>query len=582
MKHLISIVLGVLLVTCIAFIALRAWSYPFVLDDNDQWAYIQGKNSLSECFTWDCYGLYRPVKNILYYGLLSWGGQAATLGHLLSLLFYLFTTGLVWTWFWRWNRSKTWAFVPTLMWALAPTQVSSLIWLTCANIVIATGALVGALLCYDLARECWQPARRRAVLWLVLSVLTYLFSLFCYEGAIVLPALILLVDWRQSRGRPWQPGNVLFLVPFVALALGFICLRWSVVPPAEGNPSIRVAGGWQISLASAYFTMQHLWTWLAPWGRQELLGTFVWGKTVGLNVILLCWLLVGWLLMQAHKQRHHLPDVTIGILWFFLAFLPMSNLIPFKNGPFGDYYLVIPSLGLVCAVTGLLRRGVDLWRAQDAGYRLRWTGKVCCFVLLGWRVASLGATIQWCDTWGHQETLCYQSMMLRPYSFRARSNLAMHLCRHGHLDEAEVLIQECIAQAPWVPIHYNILGDIQTEAGNHEEAEQSYRQTLVRDPNDLHAHFALARTYMDHLGKKAKAKEHCVWLLGRTWNRYTEDTAIALSRLQREQEEPDKALHTLRDTCRRSIHAQKTRRELQRMEARQLKDAVTMNGRGEH
>ncbi|MFC1764542.1 hypothetical protein ACFL6U_21050 [Planctomycetota bacterium] len=567
MKRLVPIVLGILLVTCIMLVAVRALSYPFFLDDHDQWGYVQGKNSLAECLTWDCYGLYRPVKNVLYYGLDRWGERSVQMSHWLCLGLYLVTTGLVWGWFYRWFRHGNWASAATAIWALAPTQVSSLIWLSCANIVLAVGAVAGALSCYDLARVCWPQQPKRSMTWLGLSALVYLFALFCYEGAIILPGLLALVDWRRGRGI-WRKINVVMLLPFAVLAVGFVCLRWSVVPPNElTNPAIRVAGDWQISLASAYFALQHLWSWLAPWGRQELIGTFVWGQTVSVGGVVLCWLLVIWLLVQAFKLRHRYPDVTLGVLWFFVAFLPMSNLIPFKNGPFGDYYLVIPSLGLAWAVVGLLRQLTPLWWARKTVPVLCRVGTVCFLGLVCWRAATIHTVLEWCDTWGHRETLFYRSMLVRPYSFRARANLATGLHMRGHLEEAKTLIHECIDQAPWVPIHYNILGDIQSKEGDFTAACASFNRALALESKNLYSHYALARTCMEHLDDPQGALEHSRWLVACHWNRYTEDSAIGLSRIQCELGEPDKALEVLHEVCHRSAHADKARKELKRLEA---------------
>ena len=136
MKYLVPVFLLGLLITVVSLIGYQGASTPFFLDDVDEMTYIHGLDSLAFCFGGDCYGLFRPIKNLIFYSVSTFMSESAQAGHALSFAFYLTTTAMVFWWFKRWFGSRVWAAVAVTIWALAPTQVNNLTWLSSANILV--------------------------------------------------------------------------------------------------------------------------------------------------------------------------------------------------------------------------------------------------------------------------------------------------------------------------------------------------------------------------------------------------------------------------------------------------------------
>jgi len=77
--------------------------------------------------------------------------------------------------------------------------------------------------------------------------------------------------------------------------------------------------------------------------------TLFWGRVV------LSWSCLGILSWGAWRLRKEAPAVGIGLLVYLAWFFPVSNLVPLRNGPYADYYLVLPSIGLAMAFVGVLQ-----------------------------------------------------------------------------------------------------------------------------------------------------------------------------------------------------------------------------------
>ena len=72
-----------------------------------------------------------------------------------------------------------------------------------------------------------------------------------------------------------------------------------------GNPSFpHEIEAWQISASAPYFLWSHLIMWIAPWGRLEVLGSYLWDHSIPAMILPFCWLLlVGVILMIIREWK---------------------------------------------------------------------------------------------------------------------------------------------------------------------------------------------------------------------------------------------------------------------------------------
>ena len=535
---------GLALAVLITLLFYQFRTAPPLLDDVDEMDYIQSRPGISELFRQDCYGLFRPVKNMLFLLVTRTGPVRPIIWHGLSWLLFLTVTGLAWAVFRRLLRQAGWAMAAAALFALAPTQVSSLAWFSCANILAMTGLLLAALLAYDEARQ--RAAAAAWPFWL-LAATAYGLALFSYESALCFPVLLIL--WDAVRGRPtWcSSSSRRAYFGFALLAVGYAALRYAVRGQFHlDNENIQPQPAWHLTLASAWFTVDHLSLWLWPFGRQNLLGTFVWQPSLMGARLLPAWGLAGGVALTLFLLRHRRPLVAFGGVWFVVAFLPTSNFIPLRSGPFADYYLVLPSFGLALVLTDLLRW---LWARQVETRRVRRAtalGALALVCLLTvWRGAAAAEGLVWASAWNSPVDLLQRTLAARPESYAAEHNLARLYLINGQLEEARHAAEKAQQQAPWSGQAWMVLGDVHTRQGRAQAALACYEKAAALRPGDGYPLSGRGYVYETLLNDAPQAETCYRQALALRWTSSSLTAAINLSRLLAMSRRLDEALQVI-------------------------------------
>jgi len=136
----------------LALVCLLAWpgmKAPLLLDDLDQLDLANGFSSWQDCFGKDACGLFRPVKNLIFYGL---GDVSVFRWHALNLALYLTAIPVVYLFLRRLLDSPAWAFAAVTLWATCPTQASTAVWMSCVNISLAIAFTCACVYFHDFSR----------------------------------------------------------------------------------------------------------------------------------------------------------------------------------------------------------------------------------------------------------------------------------------------------------------------------------------------------------------------------------------------------------------------------------------------
>jgi len=258
-----------------------------------------------------------------------------------------------------------WGLCVMAVWALAPTQVSTLAFMSCSNIAWCGALAFWAWVLHELGAS--KPVGMGIVLRLMSGTLLF-GALLCYEAAIALPLVLVVWDLSRGRVRIWsETAGKLDLaglfrrsarwIPVGLASVAFLVLQNSLgMDLSVGNQCFGPMSDGVVTASSGWFLLHHLWLWLWPFGGQFLMGSYAmesatlfWGRVV------LSWGCLGILSWGAWRLRKEAPAVGIGLLVYLAWFFPVSNLVPLRNGPYADYYLVLPSIGLAMAFVGVLQ-----------------------------------------------------------------------------------------------------------------------------------------------------------------------------------------------------------------------------------
>ncbi len=341
---------------------------------------------------------------------------------------------------------------------------------------------------------------------LAAAVALYLVAMLFKESAAVLPGLLLVADWIGVHRDGWRAmlrrsGRYLAYAPALIL---FLILRSNVVElalPAQ-QEVIAAASGAQRRLLAAETVLRyagqlcvpvHLSADYADYTRTIPLTPTGWSIVATLvgwaGVLGVC----AWL---AHR-RSAMP--LLGIAWFAVAILPVSNLIIPIGTIRADRLLYVPSVGFALFAAHWLSRL----------YAKRPTAAVVVLTLMlgfyGWRTVTRNRV------WATAESLWTQTVMDNPGSAAAWSALGnLHRDRQEYRQAAESYGRSIELREGAGFFH----GDARVERGralqnlgDARRASEEYRTVLARRPTHYAALINLGTLLLNDPSSRAEAEE---------------------------------------------------------------------------
>jgi tetratricopeptide (TPR) repeat protein len=305
--------------------------------------------------------IWRPLTTLSF--AIDWAlsGGAAAWFHLVNVLWHVAACILV-------LRLLRELFAPpaalagALLFAVHPVHVEAV-----ANVVgrgdvmAAVFALAACLLWIRRPDQETRPAARTVIAASALFAL----ALFAKESAVMLPALLLLLDaargrWRLS-GATIRPYARAVAPAFAALALvlaGYLGLRAAVLDsfaPARVHPAADVLGSrWHLILTSLQAWPHYLRLLLFPrtllidYGPRIIMPATTWTSSAVLGLTILVGLVLGGVLALARGRGR----TALGLLWLPVAILPLSNLLFTTGVLVAERTLYLPSFAAAVGFAG--------------------------------------------------------------------------------------------------------------------------------------------------------------------------------------------------------------------------------------
>jgi hypothetical protein len=191
----------------------------------------------------------------------------------------------------------------------------------------------------------------------LLASVCYVLAMFAKESAVVLPAILFLLDSAQDEKPRWTDYGIVSIA-FVV----FMLCRWQVVgglAPARLDPSIEVAHGWfqrTLTALQAWPVALRLLlfprTLLADYGPRILMpiSEFTSLAAIGLTII------VATVIGGAAALIRRKGLWALGLLWYPITILPVSNLIIPIGVLVAERTLYLPSFAICIAAAAVYER----------------------------------------------------------------------------------------------------------------------------------------------------------------------------------------------------------------------------------
>ena len=232
------------------------------------------------------------------------------------------------------------------------------------------------------------------------------------------------------------------------------------------------------------------------------------------------------------------PLRLFGTMWFFVAYLPISNLITL-NATVAEHWLYLPSVGALMFLTGCV---VDLpSRARRAAVAFGCVAVIALGVRSGYRSSD----------WMSNETFARRTLMAGGTTMRVVLLLANSYAARGDYSAAEQLLRKAVQLAPEYPMARNNLADALAHQGKQREAEQLFARSTEaadRDRKEYPRTWVAALNFA-RMRHEQKDDAAAVTVLEKARETYpqTWDLISAESELLRDSGNVERALQLVRD-----------------------------------
>ena len=167
------------------------------------------------------------------------------------------------------------------------------------------------------------------------------------------------------------------------------------------------------------------------------------------------------------------PIAAFGGAWFFLALLPVSQIIP-HHEMMAEHYLYVPSVGFAMAAVGLFDPLLDDPRRAKVLY------PAGLLVLMLLSVRTVWRNFDWRD----ELTLWQKTVQTAPDSARARNNLGGAYLRRSQPELAEAQLESALHIMPDFASARANMGKLYMDRGDLDRAERELHAALALRQSD--------------------------------------------------------------------------------------------------
>ncbi|MBI5642244.1 MAG: tetratricopeptide repeat protein [Deltaproteobacteria bacterium] len=237
------------------------------------------------------------------------------------------------------------AFLSSLLFALHPVHIEAVSWIASRADLIGMILFNLTLLSYFRYKE--YRSKGYLVISLVLSFLAYIGK----ETMVSLPALIITYDYVTRNRRPVLDtikANFVNWLLFSAVCLAYMVIRFNITGRMSTNQGWWGGTAYSNFLMMAEATAIYLRLMVIPYGFtfhyiiDPVYSLFDPGVMVSVFAILLS---IAAIIYFHFKQRM----VFFSLLWFYIALVPIANIVPISFSMMAERYIYMPSAGPIIA-----------------------------------------------------------------------------------------------------------------------------------------------------------------------------------------------------------------------------------------
>jgi tetratricopeptide (TPR) repeat protein len=350
-------------------------------------------------------------------------------------------------------------------------------WISGGSYVFSTFFFLAALCCY--------VKSDRSLFWLIPAVGFFGLCAFSGNTAAALPAMFLAYDFLLPQRAPANLRRLrLGISAAVAIAaIIFAANFWAGRTSFARSIFFFRGPSYLVVIAKAF--VYYLKILYLPIARG-LYHPFAYNTTdtnkfspaffISLAIIALA-VYVFW------RSRKRAKPLAFGLSWFFIAYLPYSNLIPVCN-IISERYMYLPSAGIALILAYLFLRAWELVNRESRRYLFRRAAVAALALFIG---SYAVLTIKHNSEYANLLTYWQTNIRNFPDGYMAYNNLAGTYYALGNKEQAIAYCWVNLMINPQQPHVWCNLAKVYRETGNLEMARFCYEEALKVGPNFLPA-----------------------------------------------------------------------------------------------
>ncbi len=340
------------------------WDDPDYLRDNLV-IHRLGWEQLKTIFSSFYGGNYHPLTTLSYaFEYAVSGYKSATLYHFNNLLLHLINVILVY-WFIR-QISRQWivAAIVALWFGIHPMHVESVAWVSERKDLLYSAFFLASLIGYGyyirnkgsrIPYFVQNVSGNQKFYWI--SMLFFLLSALSKSAAVVLPVVLLLLDFLA--GRKFSPGILLEKIPYL-----FIAVVFGILALLSQESAIHRGMNLDLSVINRFFTVNYAITrylvmlfypiGLSAYHPYPVMGTG-WQQSLFYLSVIANIALIGTAVYLVRKSRIWL----FGILFFLVNLILILQIIPVGGAFIAERYTYISYIGIFYLIASALVLSVE-------------------------------------------------------------------------------------------------------------------------------------------------------------------------------------------------------------------------------
>jgi hypothetical protein len=449
-------------------------------------------------------GLYRPVTTLTYALNYALGGQNVLGYHAVNIALHVLCSlavlGLARVLMGSPRSQAVGPVVAALLFALHPVHVEAVTAMVGrAELLAALGSL--GCLCLVCTRHQAQWRLPAALALLAVGVLSK-------ENAAVTPLLwgLIALALPLAAGLEARPGFVsptgrraLVRAGAIAAAMACAAATYFVLRPGSGAPGAAAGSQWFGGQPSrvVFNTMTR--------AVAEYLRLLVYPHPLGVDfyysnkipftpeftfVCFVCTAVSLAVLAFGVATLRRAPVIGVGVLWIFIALLPVLNIIPVGT-LMAERLLYLPSVGFCIAAAAAIGLAFDRIREQRKPTWL--VGSAVLMVLLAFAAKTWTRNVDWRDAL----TLWQAELRKEPQDVVVNNNLAVEYTTRGELAKARERLEVALRGNPaYWRAHVN-LGIVAHKLHDDAAAIRALQEAHRLDPSAASPDFFMAQVFAD-------------------------------------------------------------------------------------